>query len=86
MLEPLTTDKVKYYVAAIVTALHEVAQPAPESSIYLALNMDIDLWYRLRSLLTLSKLITVSHHQITLTAKGVKLAEDCNAILADAKK
>jgi len=69
-------------VAAILTTLLETDAPAPESSIYLAMGMDMEKYEAIRSLMVALELITVQSYTIRLTDKGRKTAEACNAALA----
>ncbi len=68
-------------IAAIVSTLAETGG-GPESSIYLALGMDMSLWTMLRAVLVENGLVTISGHWCELTDKGRELAEKCNAVLA----
>lgn len=68
-------------IAAIVTTLAETGG-GPESSIYLALGMDMGLWMMLRQVLVENGLVTINDHWCELTGKGASLAEQCNAVLA----
>lgn len=72
--------------AAIVTTLFEIGEYAPaESTIYLALGMDMGRYERVRGLMVASDLIHVSSNRITLLEKGRRLGEDLNKILAESK-
>jgi hypothetical protein len=81
----LTREKVMAYVSAIVTTLYDLETDTAESTLYLALGMNLQLWNDLKGLLVASDLVTVKSHRVALTVKGMDLARDCNKIVADAK-
>ena len=79
----MTKQEVYAITAAILTTLLEVhPNPAPESSIYLAMGMDINKYGLFRDLLTGNKLVEVKHHGMTLTDKGLELARECEAVIS----
>lgn len=81
----MSMSKAEVYAttAAILTTLLEVhPNPAPESSIYLAMGMDISKYEAFRNLLVASQLVTVKHHGMTLTEKGLATARECEAVIA----
>jgi hypothetical protein len=67
-------------IAAMIATLAET-DGAPESSLYIFLDMDMALWTNVRLLLVSSQLITISSHYVKLTEKGTKLANEINAKL-----
>jgi len=84
----LTREKILSYIHAIVTTLETATHhhsDCAESTLYLALGMDMQLWTDLRGLMLASDLISVTHHRVSLTEKGRRLAIDCNEISATAK-
>lgn len=60
-------------VAAVIGALHEVG-PAPHSTIYMALGMDLDLCMRLTCAMADADLIKIERNLVSLTPKGVEIA------------
>ena len=70
-------NELLYKVAAILCALEET-KGAPESSLYMFCDMDIDMWSRLRDIMVESKLIEVKGHWVTLTPDGKMHAEKIN--------
>lgn len=80
--------EIKLIVVAIVEALYENGMTdqgsdytdVAESTFYLALGMDIWKWEKISGLMLRSDLIQIRSHRVRLTAKGVKLAQDCIAI------
>lgn len=82
----MTRERIMTCVAAILTTLLET-DGGPESSVYLALGADLQNWMDLRGLMIQSDLIRVDgNHWVTLTEKGRQTAEECNAVLAGAKR
>lgn len=77
----LTKNQINARLAAILTTLAETGG-GPESSIYLALGMDMGLWSMLKGFLLQNGLMTCEGHWCELTGKGASLAEQCNAALA----
>lgn len=79
----MSKEQVYATVAAILTTLLEVhPQVAPESSIYLAMGMDLPAYEGIRNLLVASGLVVVRNHALSLTEKGMKTAKECEAVLA----
>lgn len=79
----MTKAQVYATVAAVLSALLAVhPEVAPESSIYLAMDMDIHKYEAIRDLLVSSGLVTVKHNALTLTEKGVATARECEAAIA----
>lgn len=78
----MTKDQIMTYVAAILTTLQECGGSGPESSVYLALGMDINVYSDIRGLLVASGLVTCKSYTLRLTEKGDQLATECNALLA----
>ncbi len=69
-------------IAAVLTTLCESQAGCPSSSIYLAMGCDYSGWARLQGIMEGAGMITVRSHFVTLTAKGRKLGDDINAVLA----
>ncbi len=82
----MTKNEIFTFVAAILTTLDEVGTDAAESTIYMALGMDMAKYTSIRDLLVSSKLVTVKGHRISLTPAGRETAQKCNAVLETAKK
>jgi hypothetical protein len=78
----MTSGQVFQLFAAVLTTLHEVGTGCPESTIYLALGMNMDVYLAIRNLMVASKLITVKGNYITITAKGHEMAIKCNEAVA----
>ena len=73
----LTREKVILYIHAIVTTLDEAGchhSDCAESTLYLALGMNLQLWNDLRGLMLASELISVRMNRVSLTEKGRRLA------------
>jgi hypothetical protein len=70
-------------VAAILSALRET-NGGPESALYMALGMDINLWNIIRGVMLKAGYITISGHYVTLTAKGLEKAIEVDAAMAKA--
>lgn len=66
-----------YKVAAMLCALEET-NGAPESTMYLFCDTDLDMWTRLRAILIESKLITIKGNWVTLTPDGKMHAQKIN--------
>lgn len=81
----MTKNEIMTLVAAILTTLEEVGTDSAESTIYMALGMDLQKYEQIRGLLLTSKLVTVKCHRIALTAAGKETAQKCNAVLAENK-
>lgn len=74
-------------IVAILTSLLECGG-SPESMIPLSLEMagcNATRWEHLRRVLVDNDLINISHHYVTLTEKGTKLAKDLQKELDDNK-
>lgn len=68
-------------IAAIVATLDET-NGAPESSLYIFFDMNMNAWTKARSIMIESKLIEINGHFVTLTADGRETARKLNAALA----
>lgn len=80
----MTSDavkKVQFEIAAILTTLRELNTDTPESIIYLALGMDINRYDLLRRIMESSGLINVNNHRISLTAKGIEIADQLLVVM-----
>lgn len=75
------------YLAAILTALAEIKDhSAPASTMYMFVNHSLDTWNTLRAVMEKNGLITYKNHLVTLTPKGLAMADQINAALAAKKK
>lgn len=66
--------------AAVISTLDET-NGAPESSLYIFFDMDMDLWTRVRQVLIESKLVTIRGHYVELTDAGRETARKINAVI-----
>lgn len=73
----MAKDKLLAQIAAIVCALDET-NGAPESMLYIFLDMNMDLWSKVRDILVESGLIKIQAHYVTLTASGKETAQKLN--------
>lgn len=64
-------------IAAIVATLDET-NGSPESMLYIFLDMNMDLWIKVRAILLDSKLIEIKSNYVTLTASGKETAQKLN--------
>ena len=64
-------------IAAIVTTLNET-DGAPESMLYIFLDMNMDEWQTMRHLLVSNGLITIKGNYVTLTEQGKETARKLN--------
>ena len=78
----MTRNELNARLAAVLTTLAELNTDAAESTIYLALGMDIEKYTVIKSIMTAGDLATVRGNRIALTAKGREIAMKCNAALA----
>lgn len=67
-------DRQLQRMAAILTTLAEL-DGAPESTLYLFCDMDMQVWGGMKHMLLTADLIQVTNYYVTLTKKGRKLAE-----------
>ena len=65
----MTQTQILARIAAILTTLAETGG-GPESSIYLALGSDMDLWTKIRNALLEANQISIRGHWVTLTPNG----------------
>lgn len=79
--ESMTKQEANKYLCAILTTLAEVPF-APESSIYLAMGMDLGKWQTIRAILLQAGLATSEGYAMTITAKGRELAAKINQMVA----
>lgn len=75
-------EKTTVLVASIVTTLHDLDTDCAESTIYLGMGMDLPAYEKIRQLLVLAGLVTVSGNRISLTSAGKVLASEINSVLA----
>lgn len=83
----MSRNELNGYLAAILTTLAEVdiaysIKGASESSLYIALGMDMERWEIVKGVLVGAQLVTIKSHYVQLTAKGQDMASKCNAALA----
>jgi predicted transcriptional regulator len=67
--------------AAMISTLNET-NGAPESSLYIFFDMNMDVWQRVRSMLISEELVTIKGHFVTLTAKGREMAAKIDAAVS----
>ena len=77
--------KIKMDVAAVLVTLLEVDAPAPETSIYLAMNMDHGHYENVKSVMVGSKLVICKGHTLRLTNSGREMATKLKPIYDQAK-
>lgn len=65
-------------VAAVIGTLAET-NGAPESTLYMFFDMNMDLWNEVRRILIDLKIIKISANFVTLTPKGLEQAQKINA-------
>lgn len=74
------------YIAAILGTLCE-SGGAPESTLYIAVGMDMESWGVIRSVLLTMNWVTISSaHWVELTPEGRATGEKCNQVLAEARR
>lgn len=67
----MTRNEINTYLCAVLTTLADLdGQPAPRSSLYLALNMEIARFEMIETLLTKAGLVTVTSETMKLTDAG----------------
>lgn len=76
----MSKNELLKYIAAIVTTVAET-EIAPESSVYMALGMDMEKYQIVRNVMVGAKLITVSGNAIRLTDAGKEMADKVNALV-----
>lgn len=76
-----TNQQMLLYVATIVSTLNETYDGTPESNLYLFLNMDMDLWQRVKLVLLKTKMITIKGNYIRLTEAGKATAQKIDGML-----
>lgn len=77
----MTRELIYAHVSAVLSTLLEVGEPAPESSLYLAMESNIERYHMIRNLMIDSGLISVEHNAVSLTEKGREVAERCDKVL-----
>lgn len=81
----MTKEQLYGRVSAILMTLAELDGPAPASSIYLALGMDIDMYRRLVDLMKLSGLIIATPETLSLTDRGRSVAAELTRVVDKVK-
>lgn len=82
----MTRNELNTYLAAILTTLAEVDGGCAESTVYIALGMDIHKYNEVREILVVAQLVAIDQcNWMKLTAKGREIADKCNAFIAAAK-
>lgn len=76
----MSKNELLKYIAAIVTTVAETGI-APESSVYMALGMDMSKYQIVRNVMVGAKLITVANYTIRLTDAGKEMADKVNALV-----
>lgn len=67
-------------VAAIIATLQET-NGSPESMLYIFLDMNMDLWTKVKTILIEADLISVKGNFVTLTANGQLTASKLNKLV-----
>lgn len=75
----MTRDQINVFLAACLTTLAEMDCPAPESSFYIALEMNLADWQLIRQILLSANLATISANAVSITAKGREMAAKIEA-------
>lgn len=81
----MSRNELMTYVAAVLTTLRDLNTDCAESTVYIAVGMDLSKWETLKAGLIGAKLVTVSGFRMALTALGEQKADECNRVLAAAK-
>jgi hypothetical protein len=81
----MTRNEINQYLCAILTTLRELDTDAAESTIYLAMGMDLPKYEQIRDIAIAAKLIVVQSHRISLTEAGKEMADRINSAMAGAK-
>lgn len=74
-------DTLLVQIAAIVTALYET-NGAPESMLYIFLDMNMDLWRKVRTILVESGMVTIKSNYVRLTESGKETAQKLNKVIS----
>lgn len=78
----MTNNEIITYLAAILTTLAE-SDGTPESTLYLAVGMDMTKWETVKAILTGESWISIApSHWVTITDSGRVMADKINAVLA----
>lgn len=72
----MTKNDLVAKIAAILTTLAELNTGAPESTLYLACNMNLDHWSMIRAIMEKAGWIKVAHHYVRLTDAGKSKAQE----------
>lgn len=68
-------------IAAIITTLAEFDYSVAESTIYIALDMDFDLYHRVSRIMQQIDVVRITGHRISLTATGRAFAAELQETL-----
>lgn len=71
----MTKTEINKILASILLTLDEETQPAPESSLYLALNCSLDQWNDIKAILINCNLAIEEHNAMTITPAGSTMTE-----------
>lgn len=70
----MTKNELFVKLAAVIATIDEVEE-APEVSMYLALGMDLDLWYMIKNILIVAGLAKANNnHTMSITPAGHEMA------------
>lgn len=73
-------------VGAILATLAETPEGCPESTLYMGVGMDLDLWNTAKAVMIRTGAITESGHWVKATEKGARIGNEINAALNAAKR
>ena len=76
----MTRDELNKYLCAIITTLDEVPF-APESSLYMAMGMDMSKWETVKQVLVAGNLATFHGFAAYITPAGHAMAAKINAAM-----
>lgn len=79
--DKMTKQQVNIILAAILSTLKET-KSSPESMLYIGTcGMDMTKWELIRDILLLGKLVTIENNLVTITARGMEIAEKIDAMM-----
>jgi len=83
----MTRSELNAALCAVLTTLLETpGHTCPNSVVYMALGMSITSWELVSSAMAKGELATITMETITLTPKGIEMANAANAFLKAVKK
>ena len=77
----MNKQEIYAYVAAIVTTLAEFEGSVAESTVYIALGMDLDLYHRVARIMRQIDVVRITGNRIALTASGRAFAAELQETL-----